>query len=414
MNDDSLNTKCPICHSQDFSDLISFGEQPLCAHLYPSPDTEDILHEGRYIYCRQCHFVRIAKPVSLSLQYDSYEYFSSGLFPDYARDIAGKVLDFATDGRPGPVVEIGSNDGGFLQMLKDWGHSQVVGVEASKILAQHANSQGIETINRYFDEEVSRELREKHGPPRVILARYVLEHVLDLETFLGSLRALSDANTMVLIEVPDIDYILEYSVFTGFWDQHVCYFNLHTLSRLFGRFGFEMSEHSFDHSRSERVILAWFKPSDSPGHQHLSRTPQHLLDDFSNRVNQTLDDITKLISDLFAQGKRIAAYGASHNSTNVINYPGIGNYLQYALDKDERKAGKYLPGSKLKVMPSGFLDEDNPDYCLIAAVGAEGKIINQHRGYLQQGGKFITLYPLKIIEHGNEYIIMPVSGVIKN
>ncbi len=90
--------------------------------------------------------------------------------------------------------------------------------------------------------------------------------------------------------------------------------------------------------------------------------------------------------------------GATHYQINVLNYAGIGNYFRYALDKDDKKCVKYVPGSKLEVKPPSYLDYDCPDYCLIVAVGNEEKIILQHETYLRKGGKFVCLFPLRIVD----------------
>ena len=111
-----------------------------------------------------------------------------------------------------------------------------------------------------------------------------------------------------------------------------------------------------------------------------------------------LQETKSFIEQLYLAGRSLAVYGASHIPINVLSYAGMGNYFRYALDKDEKKWGKYLPGSKLEVKLPSYLDSDRPDYCLIAAVGNEKKIILQHETYLRKGGEFVCLFPLRIVD----------------
>jgi hypothetical protein len=126
---------------------------------------------------------------------------------------------------------------------------------------------------------------------------------------------------------------------------------------------------------------------------------------FSKKVPVLLTEIQKFIEELNSNGKSIAIYGASHIPANVINYSYTSQFFDYSIDKQERKIGKFLPGSKLEVKPPSFLEENSPDYCFIAAIGNEEKIMSQHKKYLNNGGKFILCFPLRIVDQNNTMFI---------
>jgi hypothetical protein len=197
----------------------------------------------------------------------------------------------------------------------------------------------------------------------------------------------------LLIEVPDVDFILENAIFTGFWDQHVNYFNLHTLQRLGARHGFKIDEYDYQYNRNEKILRACLRLADAPKSPTHPMTARSVLEKFPLAVMQKLAEIHGFVQSRHEEGKRLFLYGASHTPANIVNYAGIGRFFQCALDREERKTGKYLPGSKLRVMPVDRLENEVPDYCLIGALGSEDQIISRHGQYSSRGGKFIRLFP---------------------
>jgi len=386
---------CSICGNDSFSPLVSFGRQPLCSHLMSSQDERVPRVDNDYEYCARCCFIQRKECVPYEYQYPDYEYFSSQLFPAYVTDLAHSIVERYND-NTGLVLEIGSNDGGFLRLVKDGSSMNVFGIEPSKPLADFAQSHGIPTLNMYFNMETAKKVCVDQGIPNVIICRLVLEHIWELHEFMEALSLLSDRHTQVFIEVPNINYILENNIITGFWDQHVNYFCPASLERLFNGYGFQMKKCSFDASRAEQVILAWFVKDFTCGTRNWSETPLRLVRSFDKNVQKILSKIHECVLSLKKDGARISMYGASHNPANVVNYSHVSPFIDFAIDQIPEKWGKYIPGSSIKVESPSHLSTRHSDYCLIGAVGNEKKIISTHLEYCGAGGRFLQINNLII------------------
>lgn len=385
---------CPVCGRDDLRTLVDFGPQPLWSNLLNSPDEKIETHPGEYLFCADCRFAFIAEYPDRRKQYEEFEYFSSRTFPPHVQELADRI---AKTGRSGGsfALEIGSNDGGFLRLLAERGVGKTLGIEASGVLARHANENGVETLNEFFSEELARRIVEERGRPEFVSVRYLLEHVKDLDDFVAGLSILAGEETVVLIEVPELDYILEKGLFPCFWNQHVNYFNAYTLSMLFETHGLEVKEIETSLVRADRAIFAWIKKG-SNSRRAGKKTSLDLLEGFASRARVEMDGLRELILKK-AEKQCMVAYGASHFPANVINYSGIGDFIEYAVDADERKRGKYLPGSALEVRSPEFFEKDAPGYCLIAAVGSEKPIMRHHVDYAKEGGRFITVCPPEVV-----------------
>ncbi len=94
------------------------------------------------------------------------------------------------------------------------------------------------------------------------------------------------------------------------------------------------------------------------------------------------------------RGPELAAYGAAAKGATLLNYmnfePGV---VEYVVDRNPVKVGKYLPGVKVPIRPVETLTSDLPDYVLLLAWNFATEIIQQNQDYAALGGRFILPIP---------------------
>jgi len=62
----------------------------------------------------------------------------------------------------------------------------------------------------------------------------------------------------------------------------------------------------------------------------------------------------------------VAAYGAAAKGNTLLNYLGVDSDLvEYVIDLNPHKQGKYLPGSKIPIVGIEHLNENPPDVLLV-------------------------------------------------
>jgi hypothetical protein len=103
---------------------------------------------------------------------------------------------------------------------------------------------------------------------------------------------------------------------------------------------------------------------------------------------------------LKAQGKRIAGYAAAAKATILLNAAGIdGRYLDYVVDRNVHKHGRYVPGVRLPICDTTrLLEAPVPDYVVVLAWNLKDEIIRQQQAFADRGGQFIVPVPVPRVE----------------
>jgi hypothetical protein len=301
------------------------------------------------------------------------------------------------------VIDIGSNDGTFLQQVR--GHGlRPIGVEPATNVAAVAQARGVETINAFFNEDVARQIRREKGPAKVIVGTNVFAHVHDLNQFLTAVLRLLAEDGVFVVEVPYLVDMLDKLEFDTIYHEHLSYFGLKPLMVLFEKFGMHVADVSRlkVHGGSIRVYVqksVGSAPSNAVSELTTLEVAKGLgavgtYHQFVQLVLALKGELVTLLSQLKAQGSRIVGYGAPAKGNTLLNFCKIGtDILDYAIDTTPFKHGRYTPGMHIPVFPETRFRLDQPDYALLLAWNYADDILRKEGAYRERGGKFIVPIP---------------------
>jgi len=123
-------------------------------------------------------------------------------------------------------------------------------------------------------------------------------------------------------------------------------------------------------------------------------TQSEFYKDFSTRINALKEKLVALLQQLKAQGKKIAAYGASAKGTTLLNFFNIDNSLiDFVVDRSPHKQGFYTPGTHLPIYATDLLLKQEVDYALLLTWNFADEILKQQHDFRTGGGKFIIPIP---------------------
>jgi hypothetical protein len=123
------------------------------------------------------------------------------------------------------------------------------------------------------------------------------------------------------------------------------------------------------------------------------------FDEYSKNIGQLKDQARTFLEQAKKEGKKVAGFGASITCTTLIYHFDIGSYIEFLVDDNVAKQGRFSPGLHLPVMPASSLYDLEPDCVIILAWRYVESIVNKNRAYLDNGGIFIVPVPeFKVID----------------
>jgi hypothetical protein len=206
-------------------------------------------------------------------------------------------------------------------------------------------------------------------------------------------------------EVPHLMRLMERNQFDTIYHENLWYFSLHALEDVLERCGlrvFDVEELSTQ-GGSLRVFCCG-RGSDRAEESNVDRVRQAEIaaglrdvatyGNFGEKVAETKRKLIEMLVMLKGRGDRIAAYGAPGKGCMLLNYCGIrGDILDYTVDRNPHKHGRYLPGTRIRVEPVERLYESPPDWVLILPWNFEQEIVSQLAPLRARGTKFIVPIP---------------------
>ena len=401
---------CRHCNATLTLPLIDLGFAPpsnayLSTQQLQQPEKKYPL---RVLVCQTCWLAQTEDFAQAHELFDAdYAYFSSfsSTWLEHAKLYAAEMSARFHLSSSSHVVEIAANDGYLLQYFKA-ANIPCTGVEPTASTASAARAKGIDIVQEFFGVALANTLIAQGKQADLTAANNVLAHVPDINDFVAGFTVLLKPNGVATFEFPHLMQLMALNQFDTIYHEHFSYLSLIAVQRIFAANGltvFDVEEHP-THGGSLRVFAQRTDTGKQPISDRVAKmlraedaigiqTEKYYLA-FQVRAEKVKDDFVNFLADAKRQGKTVAAYGAAAKGNTLMNFAELGSDLiQYVVDKNPAKQGKFMPGSRIPIVSPEALRSPRPDYLVILPWNIAEEVMQQNAVLAELGTQFVKAVP---------------------
>ena len=162
--------------------------------------------------------------------------------------------------------------------------------------------------------------------------------------------------------------VLRDLAFEDIYYEHCSYFTPGSLARLFRANNFEVTDVYLAYG--EQYLLIEAKPVSTPSEtilpaedsvEEIARDVKH----FAAHINAKLDKWKRDLLQWQAEGKRVVVWGSGSKCVAFLTTLDTKEQVQYIVDINPHRHGKFIPGVGQEIMSPEFLKEYQPDIVIV-------------------------------------------------
>lgn len=381
---------CRACDSNGLTSVIDMG-----LHYLPrysdGPDESIPQAPLHLLQCLSCGLLQLAHTTDPDLLYREFWYRSSVnrtmcLALD---DLVQSALPYAKEGT---WLDIGANDGYLLSRVPETftkiACEPAVNFEAQ--LQEHANI----VIPTYFS---AKNVKERFDAKvDVITSAACFYDVDDPSKFVRDISKLLSKDGVWINQLNDSPTMLRMNAFDAICHEHLCYYDVPTLKRLYAQHGLKITEISYNDVNGGSVRIFASKSLDEMSLAGVPETSPDQARKFAERTRRWKDQLRDILESKAFQQEPVWGYGASTKGSTLLQYLDMDKSFLAVADRNSLKWGKCMAGSWLPIVSEAELRKAKPRYALVMPWAFRSEFIAREQSLRDAGTTMI--FPLPNLE----------------
>jgi dTDP-4-dehydrorhamnose reductase/ubiquinone/menaquinone biosynthesis C-methylase UbiE len=384
---------CRACGSSNLTKYLDLGIMPLANNLEfnSSRAKEADRFPLQVLFCEECSLSQLSVVIDPEKMFSYYTYRSSVNtgYVHHCRKMAKELSSKYNLNENSFMVDIAGNDGTLLKQFKEEIGLKVLNIDPATNLTAIAESLGIDSLANFWSSEIAEKVKSEIGKADLITATNVFAHVDDVTDFIKAASILLKENGVLAIEFPYIVDFIEGYEFDTVYFEHLSYFSVRPLIKLADKLNMRVIavEKQNIHGGSVRVsvthkhnslivensVLEFEELEKSLGYSSIQKYNQ-----WSNTINDIVQEFALKLLELKKEGKKIAAFAASAKGNTLLNTIGANtDLIRFIADETPEKIGKYSPGTGIPIVNKQSIMKDQPDYIVILSWNFKDEIIEK-------------------------------------
>ena len=397
--------KCRSCKSKSLVKVYENKPSPV-GESFLSKRNSKLATNKTYplnlLICKKCKLAQLDNIVDPNIVYKEYLYVTesnSGLV-EHFKNASSQLISKLNLKKNSKVLDIGSNDGSLLNFFKQKGH-KVLGIEPAKLACRFSKLKGIDTIQSFFNTNLTKKIILKHGKFNLIIANNVFANIDDINLWLSNIKKLLNNDGSFVFESSYLLDLVKNNVFDFIYHEHLTYFSLTAVRNLCKKHGLKL--YDYDHIKTKGGSIRYYISKDAT--KKISKKVISLLNYETkfglfkkqkyNHMKSKINSSKKLINQhiLENKNKRIIGFGASISCITLIYEFNLENKISLLIDDNKIKENKFSPGSQIKIISPNNINFSKNDIILILPWRFQKKILKKHKSKISKALETIQVWP---------------------
>jgi len=359
---------CLACSSIKLFEYLDLTDQPL-ANSFAPPEKPEIMR--RYPLslnvCEECFHSQLSIAVDPKILFRNYLYVSgtTSTLLNYFDWFTSNYID--GHGQNLKVLDIASNDGSLLKVIKAHGHS-CLGIDPAANLMPLAAENEVATICDFWPGQSFEFLKNDFD---IIVGMNVFAHIANPVEFLSSAAKLLKTNGKILIQTSQA-MMVRNTEFDTAYHEHLSFFNVSSMKRVAARAGVYLVDVELTPIHGTSYVWV-FQAAPTSESSRLLRLEQEEKESglsaidtymsFRTKAELLALEVKNLVEEAQVAGYEIWGYGAAAKGNTFINFSKIE--LNGIIDDNHLKQGLISPGGNVQVYSATHLIEIKKPICFV-------------------------------------------------
>ena len=404
-------TSCRLCGNSNLESILDLGNISVTSYFPLKDEVDPPKAPLEMIICSECGLIQLRHSVNQDFLFGNIYGYRTGLNTEMAAHVQSLALhlkDFCGLNDASRVMDIGSNDGTFLNMLAG-SSMQLVGVDPNSIDMKEFYSSGITIIPEFYSQSIMPDTQFD-----LITSIAMFYDVEDPIAFATDIESNLAPDGIWFFEQSYAVTMFENNSFDTICHEHLMYYTLRSLNRVLTSANLKIINIKLSSANGGSIgIYAAKKTSVRQTEVNIDELLKieneklpTLVSNFRTSVENLKHEVQKFVSEQIELGKTIWGIGASTKGNTILSYFELdASCIQGIADKNPLKLGRVTPGTRIPIFPKENIERLKPDYAIVLPWHFKKSITSNEETYLKSGGKLVFPLPnLTIVEDSSRTI----------
>lgn len=378
-------SECKSCGLNELVEFMDFGKNPISTNYKISPLEADDTYKLSMAVCKNCGTVQLYDHIPEFKLVNPPSWLNYNEPESHLDSLVDEVIKFSNN-QSAKVRGLSYKDKSTIDRFNNFGYRDAKTYDFS-FNQSTAEVLNIEKLQKMVNPENCLKVGSIQQLADILLVRHVLEHTFDSKKFMSGIKCLMESTGIVVFEIPDCSKQFKKYDYTCLWEEHTIYFVESTFRFMLQQHGFKLEKFFTYKYATENSLVALCTLCTELKDKISSELFKPDIE-FSNILLNFKNNFpiikTKIFNFVLSQKKKgkVVIFGAGHLSITFIHLFGLDTIIDFVIDDDLNKCGKYIPGTGIKIRSSNSFLEEEIETCFLSLSPESEKRFMSKKSYL--------------------------------